>query len=182
MLSPAPKEAPRPTPPPKLLSDPAERPTEGDRRQLSQLASLAALPQLVSGPTLATRPRPVASSTIPKLAGPDPEPALQLASLGGDGSKFEGRFGWGAAWLQAPAYDEEHPDEDSYRPFPITPFLTDSSSPDHPSFLGADPTGSAPPLPSAPLQHVAELLWVQQFNGEAVALSAALKVAVGTGR
>jgi hypothetical protein len=106
---------------------------------------------------------------------------LQLASLERDGAKIEDRFGWGSAWLRAPAYDEEHPEEGSYRPFPITPFLTASASPDHPSFLQASRSGSTAQAGSEPLP-AAELLWAQQFNGEAVALSTVLKVAIKAAR
>jgi hypothetical protein len=181
LLSPAAKQEPQSAPPPKLISEPrpAERPTANDRRQLSQLASLAAMPQLLSGPTPAVRPRAVASTVVPKFAGEGSEPVLQLASLAGGDAGTRARFGWGSAWLRAPAYDEEHPEEDSYRPLPITPFLTASASPDHPSFLTAsrpDPTAQAEPLPAA------ELLWAQQFNGEAAALSMVLKVAIKAAR
>jgi hypothetical protein len=37
-----------------------------------------------------------------------------------------------AAVLVAPAYDEEHPEELSYRPFPIAPLLTATASADDP--------------------------------------------------
>jgi hypothetical protein len=163
-------------PPPKLVSEPrpADRPSASDRRELAALATMAAMPQLVSGPTPAVRPRPVAT-TAPPPGTPIAEPTLQLASLGGDPvqpgaspaaePRVQGRFDWGSAWLQAPAYDEEHPDEDSYRPFPITPFLTDTASPDNRSFT----TGTAPP---EPLSRIANLLWDGQFDGEAAALAA----------
>lgn len=163
-------------PPPKLVSEPrpADRPSASDRRELAALATMASMPQLVSGPTPAVRPRPVAT-TAPPPGTPIAEPTLQLASLGGDSvqpgaspaaePRIQGRFDWGSAWLQAPAYDEEHPDEDSYRPFPITPFLTDTASPDNRSFTA----GTAPP---EPLSRIANLLWDGQFNGEAAALAA----------
>jgi uncharacterized protein YcbK (DUF882 family) len=166
-------------PPPKLVSEPrpAERPSASDRRELAALASMAAMPQLVSGPTPAVRPRPVATTAMPPGATAA-EPTLQLASLGGDSAqpgaapaaepRIDGRFDWGSAWLQAPAYDEEHPDEDSYRPFPITPFLTDNASPDNRSF-----TGGA----TESLDQVAGLLWDRQFDGEAAALAAVRTVA-----
>src|SRR5262249_34910814 len=37
-----------------------------------------------------------------------------------------------AAVVTAPAYDEEHPEELSYRPFPIAPLLTASAAADDP--------------------------------------------------
>ena len=36
-------------------------------------------------------------------------------------------------FVPAPAYDEEHPEELSYRPFPIAPFLTATASVDDPA-------------------------------------------------
>ena len=49
------------------------------------------------------------------------------------------RLKWGASlsrettFVPAPAYDEEHPEELSYRPFPIAPFLTATASADDPA-------------------------------------------------
>jgi uncharacterized protein YcbK (DUF882 family) len=178
------EDQPNPAPLPKLVSAPrladrpphqAMRPAEIERNELSYLASLADVPQLVSGPAPASRPR---------RAGI--EPGLQMASLGRESSieappappgptaprDIEARFGWGSAWLRAPAYDDEHPEEDSYRPFPITPFLTESASPDDPAFVRANRSGARPTAKPGPMQQTAELLWAQQFNGEAAALNA----------
>ena len=85
--------------------------------------------------------------------------------------------------MPAPAYDEEHPEELSYRPFPIAPFLTATASVDDPVLarmvhpdLGKtiemlDQAGSVPPMRLRPGSQTAQLLWAQQFKGEAINLS-----------
>jgi hypothetical protein len=97
---------------------------------------------------------------------------------------------WGAASLSrgtfvpAPAYDDEHPEELSYRPFPIAPLLTATASPDdpvlarmvHPDLVRAlellDQITPSPPLRLRPGLQTAHLLWAQEFKGEAINLSA----------
>jgi hypothetical protein len=81
------------------------------------------------------------------------------------------------------AYDEEHPEELSYRPFPIAPFLTTTASVDdpvlarmvHPDLSRTiemlDQAGSVPPMRLRPGSQMAQLLWAQQFKGEAINLS-----------
>src|SRR5262249_10992407 len=99
------------------------------------------------------------------------------------------RFTWGtlngrgAAFVPAPAYDEEHPEELSYRPFPIAPFLTLTASADDPALARMvhpdlartlevlDQGNSAAPMRLRPGSKTAQLLWAQQFKGEAINLS-----------
>ncbi len=88
-----------------------------------------------------------------------------------------------ASVVTAPEYDEEHPEELSYRPFPIAPFLTATASVDDPALavmvhpdLGKvlelmDQEYVTPPLRLRPGQHEAQRLWAQQMKGEAVDLS-----------
>lgn len=173
---------PQRSPSPRLVAEPrlAERPSANDRYALADPAVLAAMPQLVSGPTLVMRPRPIAGTTVP--ARTEPAPGLEIASLKGDDLGSAGRFAWAAAWLRAPADDEEHPEEDAYRPFPITPFLTPSASPDQPAFLDGNRAGPASSGKRAPLPQMAELLWARQFDGEAAALSTVVRVAVDAAR
>jgi hypothetical protein len=87
-------------------------------------------------------------------------------------------------FVPAPAYDEEHPEELSYRPFPIAPFLTATASGDdpalarmvHPDFAKTlevlDQPGSALPMRLRPGLQAARDLWAHQFKGEAINLSA----------
>ena len=87
------------------------------------------------------------------------------------------------AWVPSPAYDDEHPDELSYRPFPILPYITATASPDDPALtqlthpdvertLDAleDSLAVGPPLQFRPGIRVANLLWAQTFSGNAVDL------------
>ena len=158
---------------PKLLSPPrlAERPAigEADRAKLAALAG-GALPELVALPAPAVRP---------------PRPGTVLAAYDPSADARPAPYYREPSVVAAPAYDEEHPDELSYRPFPVAPFLTASASADdpvltsltHPDLakvletLGQD--NLAPPLrlrPGAPTAPRA--MWAQQFKGEAVNLSA----------
>ncbi len=94
------------------------------------------------------------------------------------------RMGYAGQWIPAPAYDDEHPEELSYRPFPLAPLLTQSSSPDDPilaHMIAPDPEatldlltddGSAHRMRFVPGKQIAALLWATQFSGEAVNLGA----------
>ncbi|MEZ5816459.1 MAG: DUF882 domain-containing protein [Hyphomicrobiaceae bacterium] len=170
-------------------------PSSGDRARLAELASIAAtLPQLVSGPVRARRPE---GQSLPSLTGASlpapPAPAArtslperQVASLGPAALSptsltDSGRFDWGG-WISAPAFDEEHPEELSYRPFPIAPYLTESEGAPLMSELIAvdaartldllDQPESAAMLRFRPATRTAELLWSQQFTGTAIKLDA----------
>ncbi len=168
-------------------------PSAGDRARLAELAGLAAtLPRLVTGPAPVRRPeRPhlpsLTGNTLPVPPGtlaPAPQhPAEhQVASLGPsalpepsltDASRFET-----SGWTTAPAYDEEHPEELSYRPFPIIPFLTVSASqplmndlvaPDLSRTLEMlDHPESGAMLRFRPTTQMATAMWAQQFTGAAV--------------
>jgi hypothetical protein len=85
--------------------------------------------------------------------------------------------------VPAPAYDEEHPEELSYRPFPIAPFLTATASADDPALARMvhpdlnktlemlDQALTAPPMRLRPGSQTAQLMWAQEFKGEAIDLS-----------
>jgi uncharacterized protein YcbK (DUF882 family) len=181
--------APRLVTEPRLVDRPSRlttRPTDAERGKLAQLAALASSePVLVAAPTPATRP-----ARLPSLTGADPTgklpPAVvaapsaeaRVASLGpakGDSiSDASNRLG---GWAQAPAFDEEHPDELSYRPFPLTPYMTETASADDPALTQMvhpdvaktlellDQAGSMPPMKLRPGAQVAQLMWAQQFKG-----------------
>jgi hypothetical protein len=99
---------------------------------------------------------------------------------------------WGsqrsAGFVTQPAFDEEHPDELSYRPFPIAPFLTATASADDPALARMvhpdlartlemlDDGGYVPPLRLRPGAQTVRLLWAQEFKGEAVDLTSLLDV------
>ncbi len=95
--------------------------------------------------------------------------------------------------VTAPAYDEEHPEELSYRPFPIAPLLTTTASADDPALAQMvhpdlskvlelmEQQDSVPPMRLRPGIYQAELMWAQQSKGVPVDLSA-LDEPVAAGR
>jgi uncharacterized protein YcbK (DUF882 family) len=158
--------------PPRLVDRPrplGTHPSDHDRAALAALAD-EPLPQLVLRPTPASRPRPLAA-----LAGVEPAAAAALK-----------RLKWGASlsrettFVPAPAFDEEHPEELSYRPFPIAPFLTATASVDDPALARMihpdlnktlemlDQADPVPPMRLRPGAQTAQLMWAQEFKGEAI--------------
>ena len=162
--------------PPRLVDRPrplGTHPSEHDRAALAALAD-EPLPQLVIGPAPASRSRPSAVH----LAGVDPAAAAALKRL-----KWGGSLSRETTFVPAPAYDEEHPEELSYRPFPIAPFLTATASADDPALARMihpdlsrtlemlDQADPVPPLRLRPGPQTAQLMWAQEFKGEAINLS-----------
>ena len=98
-----------------------------------------------------------------------------------------GRFGWASGWVRAPAFDDEHPEELSYSPFPIAQLLTASPSADdpvlarltHPDTTRAlellDQSGSLPPMRLRPSPQLAEAMWSREARGEALDIDGLLK-------
>jgi uncharacterized protein YcbK (DUF882 family) len=169
--------------PPRPVERPVPIGTRPTDRERASLAALSAepLPQLVIAPTPASRPRrpdAIVTSGEMRVAAADP----------GTGSALN-RLKWGASltrettFVPAPAYDEEHPEELSYRPFPIAPFLTATASVDDPALARMrhpdlaktlemlDQASSIPPMRLRPGSQTAQLMWAQQFKGEAINLS-----------
>lgn len=201
------------TPAPKLVAEPrlvnrpapASRPSDDDRMKLAQMAALASLP--FEPPRLLKASLGADASQEPRSSEPEQTPqragGIQLAALHADemdGSargKQSGRFGWGlgwnsdadsnesapTSWAVAPEYDEEHPEELSYRPFPIAPYLTETPSPDDPALATMqhpdvaktldllDDASDLTVMRLRPEPQTVQLLWAQQFQGEAVPLA-----------
>jgi hypothetical protein len=151
-----------------------------------QTASLVPpLPQLLHLPQLAER-RPLSSTDAPdagraKLAALTTEPPAQPRLLGPPSLAQRPPS---ASVVAAPAFDEEHPDELSYRPFPIAPLLTATASADDPGLAQMvhpdlskvlelmEQQDSVPPMRLRPGVYQAELMWAQQSKGVPVDLSA----------
>ncbi len=200
-------------PQPKLVAGPrpatrparvASNPSDEDRLKLAQLAALASLPGIPS-----ETPRLMPASFGPDqswseqgLRGSEPRSesssGSRLAALP-NAELAPGRFGWGIGWTSesedasgsdaptrwavAPEYDEEHPEELSYRPFPIVPYLTETPSPDDPALARMehpdvaktlellDEAGDLPAMQLRPEPQAVQLLWALQFQGEAVPLA-----------
>lgn len=196
---------------PQIVRRPAlaSRTSDEDRMKLAQLAALASFgsgpPQLLPaslGSDEQDTPRPSVESTS---LGSETKAGARLAALDVEArsdpkASSHGRFGWGAGWrldgnretaapptvwVAAPEYDEEHPEELSYRPFPIAPYLTETPSPDDPALARMehpdvartiellDQAGGLPPMRLRPEPQNVQLLWAQQFQGEAVSLAGA---------
>lgn len=177
-------------------------PNETDRSQLMTLVAFVneGAPKLVSGPVPATRrnAQPHASAPVTaieqQLAFADPITPrtrwTQVAAL--DPKTFPDApsssrvisdavpSGWSNGWVAAPAYDEEHPEELSYRPFPLAPMLTQSASVNEPVLArmiapdvskilaNIDKTWTVPEMQFLPGQQTAEVMWAQQFQGHPV--------------
>ena len=158
----------------------------------------AVAPKLVAEPRLAERPSrfvPAPSETDRKglnalvaSAVPAPKPATRperaapiLASLGpAEAAKPMERE---TNWVSAPEFDDDHPEELVYRPFPLAPLLTATPSADdealsvmhHPevskTLVMLEDDMSSPPMRLRPGQQMAELLWSKEFRGQAVSLA-----------
>ena len=178
-------EAPRVIDRPSRLTGP----TASDRQRMTELMHLASAtePKLLGAPQPARRPTPIAASLSGTQISPPPAaalaPAPRIAAIApNDAVVSDARPGWGNGFAAAPAFDDEHPDELSYRPFPIAPLLTLTSSVDdpvlarmtHPDVAKTldllDQAGSLPPMRLLPQPRTAALMLAQQFKGEAVSV------------
>jgi uncharacterized protein YcbK (DUF882 family) len=183
--------APEALPPviaPKLVvaPKPVDRPSrfakavpEADRSRLDMLVTLASLdekddaqkpakPKFVSA---SMGSGPIKLAALEPMA-PQPEPARAITDAGAR-----------TAWVSAPEFDEDHPEELSYRPFPLAPLLTDTASYNDPALTtlvhpdaakaidAIDDEGGVPPLRLRPGQQTAAMMWAQEFRGEAVSLT-----------
>jgi uncharacterized protein YcbK (DUF882 family) len=148
---------------PRLVDRPSRlttRPTDAERGKLAELAALAS-----------------SESETPAAAQPRLASLGPATSMGSNGGADASRSDLNNGWAQAPAFDEEHPDELSYRPFPLAPYLTQTASPDDPALAIMthpdvaktlellDQAGSMPPMKLRPGAQVAQLMWAQQFQG-----------------
>lgn len=191
---------------PHLLSTPrpVERPShftptpsKSDRSKLDALVASAAttpIPELVSGPKPAVRPQKALAAAALAETGrtPKAQPTARVASLDPAAAASVSDMSpdsLGNGWAEAPAFDEDHPEELAYRPFPLAPLLTDNvdsrdapladlQRPDVAATLDAlDDTGSIAPMKFRPGQQLAEEMWAQQFQGKAVHAEALMELA-----
>ena len=149
-----------------------------DRRKLTQLIALAGMPELVAGPMPAVRPQ--AGPQPPKRMGSDGETGdagasapqfPRLVFLTPEGAEI--LKGWSTGFTPAPAWDEDHPEEAAYRPFPLAPFLTETASVDDPALTRMvhpdlsrtgelfDLSASAEPMKLRPPSRVAQMMWAE---------------------
>ncbi|MEQ1653175.1 MAG: DUF882 domain-containing protein [Hyphomicrobium sp.] len=201
-LTPAMKsQMPKLTSEPKLVDRPSRfTPSSTDRGKLEKLFQQAAAmpePKLVKAPTPAQRPQKQLAAVAAETSG-DPvrlsgqqvaslEPQKNAASITDMSPE-----GLGNGWVQAPEFDEDHPEELAYRPFPLAPLLTETASAHDPSLAGSlqhpdvaatldvlDDVGAIAPMRFRPGQQVAQVIWAQQFQGKAVYLDALKEIDQG---
>lgn len=188
--------------PPQLVAAPrpVDRPSQfvaklpdADRSRLDMLVKLASLD---AEPTPTAKPAALITGSTPMKASmtPDwpfaarkpvteaaaPPPPAPAHPFGEDG----GLPDWRSGWTTAPEYDDDHPDELSYRPFALAPLLTETPSFDdpalatmvHPDAAQAldmiDDEGLALPLRFGTGQLQTAMAWAQEFKGDAVYLDA----------
>jgi len=183
-------------PEPKLAQGPrlATPPSDADRGRLNQLVTLASLNP---GDAL-VRPRPadadrrrldamMSTATGEAQRAPAATMAsegLRVAALIPDKAPVGPlRQSGEGSWAPAPEFDDDHPEELSYRPFPIAPLLTQSASADdealvklvHPNLQRTldllDDKEIVLPMRLRPGGQVSHVTWAQQFQGSAVDFS-----------
>ncbi len=144
---------------------------------LASLSALGGPAKTPSAPSLtaAPQPDPAKSEAIP-ASEPVENASLKAAAL------LQGRFDGGTSWIAAPAYDDDHPEDLAYQPFPIGPMVTETASIDDPAmttlvhpnaaktFAMLDDDGRILPMRLRPGLQTAQLLWAQKFSGNVVHL------------
>lgn len=133
-------------------------------------------------------PKPQAMAALapaaakPTAAPPAAAPAVTDSAV--EHPFGEGSADWRSGWLTAPEYDEDHPEELSYRPFALAPLLTETPSFDDPALLTLvhpdsdmalamlDDEGVALPMSFGAGHRQTAMAWAQEFRGDPVYLEA----------
>lgn len=185
---------------PKLVAAPrpVDRPSkfvaklpDADRSRLDMLVKLASLDTEAIPAPAPAKPAALITGSTPLKASlapwPFPTGAVTEKSppvAAPDHPLGEGASDWRRGWTAAPEYDEDHPDELSYRPFALAPLLTETASFDDPALatlVHPDPTaaldllddeGTALPMRFGAGQLETAMAWAQAFKGDAVYLEA----------
>lgn len=187
-------------PQPKLVSAPklVDRssrftlPSKADRGKLDALVTAAAtmpVPELVQGPRPAVRPqKALAAVALAETKPPTATPAARVASLDPAAGTDMHPASLGNGWAQAPQFDEDHPDELDYRPFPLAPLLSDTpasrdqplaemQAPDVAATLDVlDDVGGIVPMKLRTGRQLAESVSSEQFSGKAVHAEALMEI------
>ncbi|MEL7047868.1 MAG: DUF882 domain-containing protein [Pseudomonadota bacterium] len=183
-----------PEPAPQLLNAPrpVDRPTKlspssaaAERSRLTDLFTLASLFPVGDWFGAGDQPNTPSSgqnAATPRTSGPVEKRRLALV----EEQPAE-------AFISAPAFDEEHPDELYYRPFAVAPLLTASASPDDPvltTMVAPEPAQtlsmldedlSTLPMRFSPTRDVAAVMWNDHFTGRAVNFGFASRQPAGSG-
>jgi hypothetical protein len=192
-------------PPPQLVAapKPVDRPSafvgklpDGDRTRLDMLVKLASLDAETPPAAAATPPTQTAAlitgsnrmqaSMTSEWPFSQKKPVTD-AAVTPPANAAQHPFGeaapdWRSGWTTAPEYDEDHPDELSYRPFALAPLLTETASFDDPALatmVEPDPAqvmdllddeGTVLPMRFGTGQLQTAMAWAQEFSGNAVHL------------
>lgn len=185
---------------PKLVSAPrpVDRSSElvaklpdGDRSRLDMLVKLASLE---AEPAPAVKPASLVTGSTPMKASMTPDwpfggrtttpvtapaaPPQATAHPFGEETSSD----WRSGWTTAPEFDEDHPDELSYRPFALAPLLTETPSFDDPALATMvhpdqaqvldliDDEGTVLPMQFGAGRLETAMAWAQEFSGSAVHL------------
>ncbi len=158
-----------------------------ERAQLAALVEKAHTdaPKLLAAPTPAVRPAKALAAAALSAQPARPERGARLAALIPQDQESASVTDMspdslGNGWVQAPEFDEDHPEELAYRPFPLAPLLTDTPATapakftklQHPDVARTletiDDMGAVLPMRFRPGAQVAQAIWTQQFQGTAV--------------
>jgi hypothetical protein len=171
----------------------APTPSKADRGKLDALVVAAAtmpLPELVAGPKPAIRPqKALADAALAEGGNSAIRSAARVASLNLAAAPSDMSPDiLGNGWARAPEFDEDHPDELAYRPFPLAPLLSDTPfsrdqplaemrHPDVAAILEVlDDVGGIVPMKFRPGRQLAEVMWSEQFQGKAVHAEALIEI------
>lgn len=163
-------------------------------KERAQLAALVAkahtdAPKLIAAPAPAVRPsKALAAAALPQAPSQPPRGTRLAALIPQDQESASvtdmSPDSLGNGWVQAPEFDEDHPEELAYRPFPLAPLLTETpamaiphlSKLQHPDVAQTletiDDMDAVLPMRFRPGAQVAQAIWAQQFEGTAVHLDA----------
>lgn len=169
-------------------------PSNADRNKLNALVTAAAempIPQLVEEPRPAVRPhKALAAVALAESRQSEPSaPAARLASLDPSAAAaIQQTSNLNDEWVQAPPFDEDHPDELDYRPFPLGPLLSDNpvsrdqplaelQAPDVAATLDVlDDVGGIVPMKFRTGSQLADSASSGQFKGKAVHAEALMEI------
>jgi hypothetical protein len=165
---------------------------DSDRSRLDMLVKLASLD---ADTAPAAKPAPLVTGATPMKASMVPDwpfgkPKAPVTAPAASPAAPEHPFGeeglpdWRSGWTAAPEFDEDHPDELSYRPFALAPLLTETPSFDDPALATMvhpdaqqaldmlDDEGTVLPMRFGTGQVQTAMAWAQEFSGTAVHLEA----------
>jgi uncharacterized protein YcbK (DUF882 family) len=170
----------------KSTETPPTSPPAADRAKLDKLvtASADAMPSIFSrapakGPQPQASAEPAPEKEPVRVASLEPAPKATRQEPTAPVTATKD-LGDGDGWAPAPDFDEDHPEEVSYRPFPIAPLLTESASADDAALVKLVPPDVARtldllddrpvvlPLRLRAGEQKAEVAKAQKFRGDAV--------------